>query len=283
MAPDPISPDTARRSTWDDGCTVWHLVDRSDLSVVQESLAAGSATRTHAHDRSREYFHVLSGRAVVAVGPRTTEVTAGSGIEIPPRVRHQIRNETDEELLLLVVSAPKVTSGRHAHRARPLRRDYGGVVVGSYLRPTRPGDLDTVVEIESAQDTGQWLGEGGREWHEQVLQAPDKEHWVLVDRLDRVVAFGILAALDRPDEVELRRMVVAPEGRGQGLGRLLLRQLLEHAAGRPHVRRVWLDVGADNARARSLYRAFGFVEREAPPGAVLLENGLYMEWCPDGR
>ena len=78
MAPDPISPDTARRSTWDDGCTVWHLVDRSDLSVVQESLAAGSATRTHAHDRSREYFHVLSGRAVVAVGPRTTEVTASS-------------------------------------------------------------------------------------------------------------------------------------------------------------------------------------------------------------
>ncbi|HSP59694.1 MAG TPA: GNAT family N-acetyltransferase [Ornithinimicrobium sp.] len=281
MVPDPISPDTARRSTFDDGCTVWHLVDRADLSVVQESVPARSETRTHAHDRSREYFHVLSGRAVVSVGPQTAQVEAGSGIEVPPRVRHQIRNETDEELLLLVVSAPKVTTGRHSHRARPLRRDYGGVVVGTYLRPTRVGDLDVVVEIESAQDTGQWLGEGGREWHEQVLQDPDKEHWVLVDRLDRVVAFGILAALDSPDEVELRRMVVAPEGRGQGLGRLLLRKLLEQAAGSPQVKRVWLDVGADNTRARSLYRTFGFVEREAPPGAILLENGLYMEWCPD--
>src|SRR5690606_5077643 len=103
-------------------------------------------------------------------------------------------------------------------------------------------------------------------------------HWVLVDRLDHVVAFGVLAGLREPGAVELRRMVVAREGRGQGLGRLLLRHLLEQALARPQVSTVWLDVGSDNVRARSLYRNFGFEEKPAPPGAVLLEDGLYMEW-----
>src|SRR5690606_12085271 len=105
--------------------------------------------------------------------------------------------------------------------------------------------------------TQQFLGQGGLDWHQEVLGDPDMEHWVLVDRLDRVVAFGILAGLSRPDVVEIRRMVVAPEGRGQGLGRLLLRSLLEQALASPRVQRVWLDVSADNTRARSLYRALG--------------------------
>jgi ribosomal protein S18 acetylase RimI-like enzyme len=164
-------------------------------------------------------------------------------------------------------------------------RSRGGLVVGSYLRPTRTGDLRTIVDIEEALDTRQWLGQGGAEWHSGVLEDPDMEHWVLVDRLDRVVAYGILAGVGRPGVVELRRTVVAPEGRGQGLGRLLLRKLLEHARARPQVTTVWLDVGEDNTRARSLYRSFGFVEKDPPPWATLLENGLYMEWnatSPDG-
>ena len=169
--------------------------------------------------------------------------------------------------------------------ARPAQqRDRrGGIVVGSYVRRTRPRDLESVVEIEDATDTRQWVGQGGMDWHKEVMHDPDMEHWVLVDRLDRVYAFGILAGLREPGAAELRRMVVAPEGRGQGLGRLLLRHLLEQALARSQVTRVWLDVGADNLRARSLYRSFGFVEKAAPPGAVLHDNGVYMEWSAQRR
>lgn len=280
MAPDPISRETARRSTWDASCTAWHLLERSDLAVDQELLPPGGSTRTHSHERSRQFFYVLRGTATVLLGPRTTVVAAGSGVEVPPRVRHEVRNETEDDLEMLVVSAPRVVGS--AQRGRPLARSHGGVVLGSYLRRTRPADLRTVVDLEEALDTRQWIGEGGIEWHAEVLEDPDMEHWVLVDRLDRVVAFGVLAGVGRPGPVELRRMVVAPEGRGQGLGRLLLRQLLEHVRARPEVTKVWLDVGADNTRAHSLYRAFGFVERPAPPWATLLENGLYLEWNATG-
>lgn len=276
MAAEPVSPETARRATWDEVCTAFYLLDRSDLSVVQELLPPGTSTRTHAHDRSRQFFYVLRGDATVMLGPRALPLPAGSGIEVPPRTRHQVRNVGDEDLELLVVSSPRVSGSTHA-RGRRSPRETHRLVVGSYVRRTRPGDLDAVVHIEEAADTRQWLGQGGREWHEQVLRDPDMEHWVLVDRLDRVFAFGILAGLGEPGAVELRRMVVAPEGRGQGLGRLLLRHLLEQAVARPQVSRVWLDVGADNVRARSLYRSFGFVEKPAPEGAMLLENGLYLE------
>lgn len=278
MAAEPIGPETARSAVWDEECTAYYLLDRSDLSVVQELLPPRARSRAHAHDRSRQFFYVLRGEATMLLGPRTVTVPAGSGLEVPPRVRHQLRNDGDEDLEVMVVSSPRV-SGRPHGRPRPARRDAGNVVVGSYVRRTRPRDLETVARIEAASDTSQWLGQGGLEWHEQVLHDPDMEHWVLVDRLDHVFAFGILAGLGDPSgAVELRRTVVASEGRGQGLGRLLLRQLLEQALARPQVSTVWLDVGSDNLRARSLYRSFGFQEKPAPPGAVLLENGLYMEW-----
>lgn len=277
MAPDPISRQTARQSTWNDVCQAFHLVERSDLSVVHEHMPSGTAGEPHAHERSRQFFYVLSGTGTMMLGQRAVPVPAGSGIEVPPRTRHHMRNDGQDDLEMLVVSTPKVTGTPHV-RKRALARDRGGLVVGSHLRHTRPGDLPTVVAFEEALDTSQFLGRGGMEWHTAALGDPDVDHWVLVDRLDRVIAFGILVGLQQGEVVEIRRMVVAPEGRGQGLGRLLLRQLLEQALAGPTVRRVWLDVSADNTRARSLYRTVGFVEKPAPSDAVLLDNGVYMEW-----
>ncbi len=282
MASEPVSSQTARSAVWDDVCTAYYLLDRPDLSVVHEVLPPGARARAHAHDRSRQFFHVLSGQATMHLGPRVVTVPAGSGLEVPPRTRHELRNDGNEDLEVMVISSPRV-SGRGRPRTRSPRHDSARLVVGSYVRRTRPGDLATVVRIEGDADTGRWIGEGGAAWHEHVLGDPGMEHWVLVDRLDHVLAFGVLAGLGEHGAVELRRMVVAREGRGQGLGRLLLRHLLEQALARPDVSSVWLDVGADNVRARSLYRSIGFEEKPAPPWAVLLENGLYLEWSARGR
>lgn len=277
MAPDPISTQTARQSTWHDVCRAFHFVDRADLSVVHEHMPAGTSGEPHTHERARQFFYVLAGTGTMTLGQREVQVPAASGIEVPPRTRHHMRNDGEEDLEMIVVTTPRASGTPHV-RERPLGRDRGGLVVGSHLRQTRPGDLATVVSFEEAMDTSPFLGQGGMAWHESALQDPDLEHWVLVDRLDRVIAFGILVGVAGGDVVEIRRMVVAPEGRGQGLGRLLLRQLLEHALANPGVHRVWLDVSADNTRARSLYRAVGFVEKPAPPDATLLDNGVYMEW-----
>ena len=277
MAPDPISRQTARQSTWHDVCQAYHFVERSDLSVVHEHMPPGTSGKSHTHERSRQFFYVLSGTGTMTLGRREVEVPSESGIEVPPRTPHFMRNDGEVDLEMIVVSTPKVTGTPHV-RQRPLARDRGGLVVGSHLRHTRRGDLTTVVSFEEAMDTSKFLGQGGLEWHTQALGDPDVDHWVLVDRLDRVIAFGILIGIQASEVVEIRRMVVAPEGRGQGLGRLLLRQLLEQALASPTVHRVWLDVSADNTRARSLYRTVGFVEKPAPGDANLLENGVYMEW-----
>lgn len=276
MVTDPVTPRTARRSTWH-GCDVFHLLDRPDLSVVEQVLAPGSAGEPHRHRRSRQFFYALEGTACLVVGRQELQVGAGAGVEVPPGVRHQVRNDGQQQVRLLVVSSPQVAEPGTAPR-RGMGRGRRRVVEASLLRPTRPGDLTTVVGMEQAQDTRHFLGRGGTEWHRNALDDPDIEHWVLVDRLDRVVAFGVLAGLRRPGRVEIRRMVVAPEGRGQGLGRVLLRRLLEEALATPKVRLVWLDVSEDNTRARSLYRTMGFVEKPAPSDVTLLERGVYMEW-----
>lgn len=275
MAPDPISRLTARQSTWHEVCRAFHFVERSDLTVVHEHMPPGTSGNPHSHDRSRQFFYVLSGTGTMTVGQREVEVSAESGIEVPPRTRHFMRNDGEDDLEMIVITTPRATGTPHV---RKLARDRGGLVVGSHLRHTRSGDLETVVSFEEALDTSKFLGQGGMEWHTAALGDPDVDHWVLVDRLDRVIAFGIVIGIQASEVVEIRRMVVAPEGRGQGLGRLLLRQLLEQALASPTVHRVWLDVSEDNTRARSLYRTVGFVEKPAPADATLLENGVYMEW-----
>lgn len=280
MSPDPIRKESARHAVWDDVCDAYHLLDRQDLAVAQQVLPPGAASSPHAHQRSRQFFYVLSGTATVSLGKRELVLQVGDGLEIPPRTGHHVRNTGEEDLELLVISSPRVSGARHART--PTRTGLSGdrsrLLVATHARRTRRSDLSQVVRIEEAQDIRHFLGQGGLEWHQRVLGDPDMEHWVLVDRLDRVVAFGVLAGLSRPDVVEIRRMVVSPEGRGQGLGRLLLRSLLEQSLASPRVHRVWLDVSADNVRARSLYRASGFQERPAPDDAVVLENGVYMEW-----
>lgn len=278
MTPDAPDSAEARRSTWDDGVSATHLLARPDLSVDHLFLPPGSGLKTHSHHRSRQYFHVLQGEATFMIGPRTLTVAAGAGLEVPPRLRHLVRNDSTEDVQVMLSSAPRPSGPPRSVKQRPLQREGGRIVLGSYFRRTRPGDLTNIVSIEEDVDTRQWIGQGGLEWHTEILSDRDMEHWVLVDRLDRIVAFGILAGVSSAGHVELRRMVVAPEGRGQGLGRVLLRHLLEHARARPSVSRVWLDVGVDNLRARNLYRGFGFTEKPAPPWASLLENGYYLEW-----
>ena len=68
MSPDPIRRETARHAVWDEVCDAFHLLDRQDLSVVQEVLPAGTVTEPHAHQRSRQFFYVLSGTATWPFG-----------------------------------------------------------------------------------------------------------------------------------------------------------------------------------------------------------------------
>ena len=75
-----------------------------------------------------------------------------------------------------------------------------------------------------------------------------------------------------PGAVHLGRIIVAPEARGQGLGRVLCRQLIAKAVELTEAAGVTLRVCRDNQAARDLYLSLGFV----PVEAESTEDALFM-------
>ena len=97
----------------------------------------------------------------------------------------------------------------------------------------------------------------------------DTRHYVVA--LDGAELVGYAGLCDYPDEAFVQTMAVAPSAQGQGVGALLLTELLEEAA-RRRQRVVSLEVRADNLAAQRLYDRSGFtrtgVRRGYYPGGV---------------
>ena len=90
-------------------------------------------------------------------------------------------------------------------------------------------------------------------------RADDVEAFLFADA-DEPVAYGELWLDDEEGEVELARLLVAPERRGQGIGRVLVRELVELARrNHPELPDVILRVRPENAQAIRAYAAAGFV------------------------
>jgi diamine N-acetyltransferase len=144
------------------------------------------------------------------------------------------------------------------------------------IRPTAAEDLVGVVALETATDTSVWLGETGLAWHEHALTDPDQEHLV-TDNGTALTGFVVLAGLHDTGAIELRRMVVHPASRGAGHGRALLKAALTRAYDHHGASRIWLDVKAQNLRAKTLYESEGFRATETLTGAVTEADGTTID------
>lgn len=71
------------------------------------------------------------------------------------------------------------------------------------------------------------------------------------------VAYGELWVSEEEDEVELARLLVAPDCRTRGVGRALVRLLVEEARSFP-VSTAWVRVVPENVAALRCYAAAGF-------------------------
>jgi RimJ/RimL family protein N-acetyltransferase len=97
--------------------------------------------------------------------------------------------------------------------------------------------------------------------------------WVAVDGRELV---GDLTIFDvERDDPEVG-MIVAASHRRRGIGRALLACAVDwaHANGKPDLR---LRVFPDNAPARALYRASGFVDTELQHGAIPRRDGTSLD------
>ena len=65
MLPGPISRDNAPHYVWGDNCDGWHLLQESNLSVIEENMPPGASEVRHFHTNAQQFFFILSGQAVM--------------------------------------------------------------------------------------------------------------------------------------------------------------------------------------------------------------------------
>ena len=69
-------------------------------------LLAGQSQPPHEHDSADKFYFVLRGRGVFEVGGERLTAGAGELVPAPAGVRHGVRNDGPEELVILTVMAP---------------------------------------------------------------------------------------------------------------------------------------------------------------------------------
>ena len=103
-----------------------------------------------------------------------------------------------------------------------------------------------------------------------ALLDPGPEGWTcfVLRNAGSPVAIGSVRRVDA-GTARIGRVLVNPEGRGQGHGRRVMELLIAEAFRLPGVRAITLGVWASNTGARALYRSLGFVDvatRTTPMG-----------------
>ena len=91
---------------WGECCDGWHLAKSAGLSVIQERVPAGCSEVRHLHKRAEQFFYVLSGVATMEVNEQEHVLCAQQGMHIPANTPHQLKNNGEEDLVILVVSTP---------------------------------------------------------------------------------------------------------------------------------------------------------------------------------
>lgn len=101
-----ISIENAEGYNWGENCIGWHLVKSKDLSVIQESVQQGSTEVKHYHQKSEQFFYVLSGIATIDLEGHRYQLKPKQGLHIDPGKAHQLSNQHTQELMFLVISTP---------------------------------------------------------------------------------------------------------------------------------------------------------------------------------
>jgi diamine N-acetyltransferase len=126
------------------------------------------------------------------------------------------------------------------------------------LRSAVTDDIPKLLALEQAPLAREFVGQWSAERHRASLSNSDARYLVAEDSPGQLNAYVILRGLSEGSgSVELKRIVVTAPG--QGLGRVLLAEILSIAFDELRAHRVFLDVFEDNARARHLYESLGFV------------------------
>lgn len=137
---------------------------------------------------------------------------------------------------------------------------------GLHIEPAQPRDADAVAKLHAASFYRGWP----RQDIEAYLIDPDMPTLVACDARRTIAGFIMLRVLG--DDVELMTIAVDRKFQGKGVGAALLKASFEDLMMTP-VRRMILEVAADNPAAIKLYGKFGFKKLSERKGYYARANG----------
>lgn len=97
---------------------IWPLLteadDKEDAPASAGLLAGGSITRHvvqgrittdyHAHDNKEQVYYFVSGKGKMLIDDVEYDVTAGDAVHLPPHERHQVINNTEDDVEYLNIT-----------------------------------------------------------------------------------------------------------------------------------------------------------------------------------
>ena len=152
------------------------------------------------------------------------------------------------------------------------------MVMDRIIRTADERDLDVLEELERLCFLRPWT----REALSQELG--DQHQRVVVKALLNEQVVGYAALWIIVDEGHITRIAVHPQHRGRGVGKELVRALVQHGM-EGGCMGFTLEVRAGNRAARAMYESLGFRAQGKRPGYYEEEgeDGIIMWWIPDGN
>ncbi len=126
-------------------------------------------------------------------------------------------------------------------------------------------DLDIVSAIEQSANQFPW-----KQQHFLSSLRAGHNSKVFIDDSEKIIGFSIVQQI--VDEAHLLNICVAPTSQGQGLGREILRHVIDYAECIP-ASIILLEVRESNLKAQKLYLSLGFNEMSIRNDYYPAENG----------
>lgn len=148
----------------------------------------------------------------------------------------------------------------------------GTTVSDRQIRRLAPDDIDRLVHLEAANQPNPW-SEG---MFSDEITAQNRVYLAILDG-DRLFGYGGLMVV--AEEAHILNLLVAPDQRRNGLGRLLVIALIKEAIllGAKHLT---LEVRSRNSAAIDLYRKCGLAPVGIRPGYYGDDDAVIM-WAHD--
>ena len=141
------------------------------------------------------------------------------------------------------------------------------------IREMNRGDIPSVAALEAVVYDQPW---SPRVFFDELAMG-NREYLVITNGDKRVIGYGGLLVID--DDAHITTLAVAPEARGQKLGKKLMLALVDQALG-IGARHLTLEVRLSNSSAQGLYELFGFAPVGRRKNYYKNEDALVM-WATD--